>query len=54
VQGGELWAYVYERFDLLPRTKFGGFRKEDASFYAGNVISAFEYIHGLGEHPDQR
>lgn len=39
---------MYERFDLIPRTKHGGFRKEDAWFYAGCVISAFEYIHGKG------
>jgi len=48
IQGGEMWAYVYERYDLIPRTKIGGFFKEDAHFYAGCVISAFEYIHGQG------
>jgi serine/threonine protein kinase len=48
VQGGELWVYIYDRFDLLPRTKFGGFQKEHAQFYAGCVVSAFDYIHSKG------
>lgn len=48
VQGGELWVYIYDRFDLLPRTKFGGFQKEHAQFYAACVVSAFDYIHGKG------
>jgi cGMP-dependent protein kinase len=48
VQGGELWVYIYDRFDLLPRTKIGGFQQEHAKFYAGCVISAFQYIHSKG------
>lgn len=29
----------------------GGFRPEDARFYAANVLSALEYIHGKGAQP---
>merc|ERR1711868_228515 len=48
VQGGELWTYIYEKFDAIDRTKFSGFRKQDAQFYAGCVISALKYIHSMG------
>lgn len=48
VQGGELWVYIYDRLDLLPRTKIGGFQKEHAQFYAGCVVSAFQYVHDKG------
>jgi serine/threonine protein kinase/CRP-like cAMP-binding protein len=48
VQGGELWSYVYDKFDLIPRTKIGGFTKQHTQFYAGCVISAFSLIHGKG------
>lgn len=51
-QGGELWVYIYDRLDALPRTKAGGFRTEDARFYAANVVSALEYIHGKGTSRD--
>jgi cGMP-dependent protein kinase len=48
VQGGELWSYIYEKFDALPRTSLNGFQLPAAKFYAGCVISAFEYIHAFG------
>lgn len=31
-----------------PKPQAGGFRPEDARFYAANVLSALEYIHGKG------
>ena len=48
VQGGELWSYIYEKLDLIPRTGCGGFTSRTSMFYAGCVISAFEHVHSLG------
>jgi len=48
LQGGELWSYIYEKTDLIPRSPLGGFVEPVAQFYAACVISAFGYIHSLG------
>jgi CRP-like cAMP-binding protein/tRNA A-37 threonylcarbamoyl transferase component Bud32 len=48
VQGGELWTYIYEKVDLLPRTRIGGFTNSASMFYAGCVVSALHYIHNKG------
>lgn len=48
VQGGELWSYIYEKTDVIPRSPLGGFVEPVAQFYASCVISAFGHIHGLG------
>mmetsp|Transcript_34552 Transcript_34552/g.91733 ORF Transcript_34552/g.91733 Transcript_34552/m.91733 type:complete len:538 (+) Transcript_34552:963-2576(+) len=48
VQGGELWTYIYEKVNLIRRTALGGFVESAAMFYAGCVISAFQYVHDKG------
>merc|ERR550514_296889 len=48
LQGGELWTYIYEKVNLLPRTRAGCFPDPIARFYAGSVVLAFEHIHGKG------
>ena len=48
VQGGELWTYIYEKTDVIQRSRFGGFDADVARFYAGCVISALRHVHGLG------
>ena len=49
MQGGELWTYIYEKQHLVPRDRrLGGFEESAAMFYAGCVISAFQYIHDKG------
>jgi len=48
IQGGELWTYIYEKTDVIPRGPMGGFVEPVAQFYAACVVSAFGYIHSLG------
>lgn len=48
VQGGELWSYIYEKFEMFPRTNLGGFEVNTARFYAACVVSAFGFIHNIG------
>ncbi|KAJ8601768.1 hypothetical protein CTAYLR_006818 [Chrysophaeum taylorii] len=48
IQGGELWTYIYEKRDLLPRTRLGGFTDDTSRFYAGCVASALQYVHNKG------
>lgn len=48
VQGGELWSYIYEKEEALPRNQHGGFQLSAVRFYAANVILAFKHIHGKG------
>eukprot|EP00968_Pinguiococcus_pyrenoidosus_P000781 scaffold47_cov258-Pinguiococcus_pyrenoidosus.AAC.108 len=48
VQGGELWSYIYEKFDVIERTRIGGFVDSACMFYSACVISAFEHVHSLG------
>lgn len=48
IQGGELWSYIYEKMDTIPRSAFGGFELSAAKFYAANVILAFKYMHTKG------
>lgn len=48
VQGGELWSYIYEKYDVFPRTSMGGFELNTARFYAACVVSAFGFIHSIG------
>jgi hypothetical protein len=48
IQGGELWSYIYEKMDLIPRNSFGGFELSAAKFYAANVILAFKFMHSKG------
>lgn len=45
IQGGELWQYIYDKKDLLERTRLGGFTEPTAKFYAACVTSALQYIH---------
>ena len=48
VQGGELWSYIYEKQDALPRSPGGGFEYNAVRFYAANVLTAFRHIHAKG------
>ena len=50
VQGGELWCYIYERFDVTRafRSSLGGFTPPAAMFYSSCVIAAFAHIHKMG------
>ena len=51
VQGGELWCYIYERFDVTRPFRdaaLGGFTGPAAAFYAGCVIAAFAHVHAQG------
>lgn len=48
IQGGELWSYIYEKTDTVPRCQAGGFEMPAAKFYAANVILAFKHIHIKG------
>jgi len=48
IQGGELWTYMYEKTDLIPRGPMGGFTEPTAHFYSGCLVSALGYIHSLG------
>ena len=45
VQGGELWALLYEKMKLVGKTKLGGFPNSASQFYAGCVTSALKYMH---------
>jgi cGMP-dependent protein kinase len=45
IQGGELWSYIYEKTDTVPRCQAGGFELPAVKFYAANVILAFKHIH---------
>lgn len=46
--GGELWSYIYEKTDVIPRNEFGGFNLPTVKFYSANVILAFQYMHSKG------
>jgi serine/threonine protein kinase/CRP-like cAMP-binding protein len=48
IQGGELWSYVYEKQDAVPRTAAGGFEMSAVKFYSANVILAFKHLHDRG------
>jgi len=48
IQGGELWTYIYEKTDVIPRSSLGGFVEPVSQFYCSCVVSAFSHIHGLG------
>ena len=48
VQGGELWSYIYEKLDVMPRCSCGGFHLEAAKFYAANVTLAFQHFEYRG------
>lgn len=45
VQGGELWSYVYEKTNAVPRCTAGGFEMSAVKFYSANVILAFKHLH---------
>ena len=45
IQGGELWSYIYEKTNTVPRNPLGGFDINAVKFYAGNVILAFKHLH---------
>lgn len=45
IQGGELWSYIYEKTDTVPRCHAGGFEMPAVKFYAANVILAFKHLH---------
>jgi serine/threonine protein kinase len=45
VQGGELWSYIYEKTNTVPRSQAGGFEMPAVKFFAANVILAFQHIH---------
>ena len=42
---GELWSYIYDKLDTIPRSKGGGFDMYAVKFYAANVILAFKFLH---------
>jgi serine/threonine protein kinase/CRP-like cAMP-binding protein len=48
IQGGELWSYIYEKTDTVPRCSAGGFEMSAVKFYAGNVLLAFKHLHDKG------
>lgn len=48
IQGGELWTYIYDKTNILPRSSLGGFTADVAAFYAANVIAGFHVIHSFG------
>lgn len=48
IQGGELWSYIYEKTDTVPRSSPGGFEMSAVKFYAGNVLLAFKHLHDKG------
>lgn len=48
IQGGELWQYIYEKKNVLQRTRLGGFNDDTARFYTACVTSALQYIHNKG------
>lgn len=45
IQGGELWSYIYEKLDTVPRSTQGGFEMSAVKFYAANVLLAFKHMH---------
>lgn len=45
IQGGELWSYIYEKTDTVPRSTAGGFEMTAVKFYAANVLLAFKHLH---------
>jgi len=45
IQGGELWSYIYEKTDTVPRSTAGGFEMSAVKFYAANVLLAFKHLH---------
>eukprot|EP00941_MAST-03F_sp_MAST-3F-sp1_P003558 g3558.t1 len=47
VQGGELWSVMYQS-DVLPRTRFGGFKENNARMYIAIVLTGFCHIHDYG------
>ncbi|CAM9464847.1 unnamed protein product [Phaeothamnion confervicola] len=44
--GGELWTYIYDTRNGIPRTRLGGFRNNIAQFYAACVLASLKYLHG--------
>ena len=48
IQGGELWSYIYEKKDAVPRAVDGGFDVNAVKFYAANVVLAFKFMHARG------
>lgn len=48
IQGGELWSYVYEKQDCVPRNPSSGFEMSAVKFYSANVILAFKHLHDRG------
>jgi serine/threonine protein kinase len=48
IQGGELWSYIYEKTDTVPRNAAGGFEMSAVKFYSANVILAFRHMHKKG------
>ena len=48
VPGGELWSYIYEKPDTIPRSSEGGFQLDAVKFYTANVVMAFRHLHKRG------
>lgn len=48
IQGGELWSYIYEKTDTVPRSTTGGFEMTAVKFFAANVLLAFKHLHERG------
>mmetsp|Transcript_12273 Transcript_12273/g.11105 ORF Transcript_12273/g.11105 Transcript_12273/m.11105 type:complete len:832 (+) Transcript_12273:78-2573(+) len=48
IQGGELWSYIYEKLETIPRNSISGFTLDAVKFYSANVILAFKYLHNKG------
>lgn len=48
VPGGELWSYIYEKQNTVPRSEPGGFVLSAARFYSANVVMAFKHLHQRG------
>lgn len=48
VQGGELWSYIYEKQNAVPRSAAGGFEYSSVKFYAANVLLMLKHLHSKG------